>query len=245
MRKLTSFDLVGKTYNGLTIKSFNSTTDEGRDLYNCQCICGNTVVLVGVDVRNNKPRTCGCNTSYTTYIGKRYGKLEVTESISGNRTDRLLVKCDCGVQFEVNGSQLRYGYLTSCGCSAETKNNVRREESSTIDLSNMETILQNKVTGILLQSSRNLNKLRKEDIVFITQDRLYDIENGLAKVTNKELTQLLKTYKVSSEVFNKLLESTKNRLRLRISEIGMDTKMTLPELIDAIVINGLKGHKVK
>lgn len=244
MRKLTRFDLVGRTYNGLTIESFNSTKD-GRDFYNCLCICGRNVVLVGVDVKNNKPRTCGCNTNYASSLLTRYGKLVVVDCKSDYRGFRVLVRCDCGVEFEANGAQLRYGYLTSCGCQAEPRKNIRREESSTIDLSKLEETLENKVTGFLLQGSRNLNKLKIADITFLTEKRIFNIENGSVKVTKKELNQLLNHYKVSKEVFNKLLEETKERLRKRIIEIGMDTKMTLPELIDVLVVNSFHKRKKK
>lgn len=245
MRKLTSFDLVGKTYNGLTIKSFNSSNHKGRDLYNCLCVCGKTVILVGVDVRNNKHRTCGCNTKYTTFLDKKFGYLEVVDCTNNIRTDRLLVKCVCGVEFETNSSQLRNGYLTSCGCKPETNSKVRREESFVIDLSKLEETLNNKVSSYILQCSRNLNKLKRSDITFIAQDRLFDIENGLVGVTKKELNLLLDLYKVNISTFDKILETTKDSLRKRIKEIGMDTKMTLPELIDALIINSFNKRKTK
>lgn len=245
MRKITSSDLVGKTHNGLTIKSFHSTTEEGRDLYNCTCFCGNNVILVGVEVRNNKPRTCGCNGDYFNFKDRRYGSLTVVDTTDLKRPDRVLVRCDCGVEFETNSSHLRYGYVTSCGCTPRPVNENRREEMVILDLSKMDEVIFKKISGILLQSSRNLNRLKLSEVKVISPESLFKIESGLVKVSKKELNTLLTFYKVSLETHNRLLNNLTEMVKKRVKEIGTDSKLTLPELVDTIIFNALKGNKLK
>lgn len=60
-------------------------------------------------------------------IGQRFGRLVVV-SIAPKRKDlvsrciRYTCKCDCGNIIEVNGSSLRSGHTTSCGCSRKGAN---------------------------------------------------------------------------------------------------------------------------
>lgn len=245
MRKITASDLIGKTHNGLTIKSFHSTTEEGRDLYICTCFCGTEVVLDGVNVRNNKPRTCGCNGDYFKFKGQRYGSLTVIENSAIKRSDRVTVRCDCGTEFATTSSSLRYGYIISCGCKLRPIDEIRNREEISLDLSNMGEVINNKVSGILLQSSRNFNRLKLNEVRVINEQVLFKIESGLKKASKKELNSLLTLYKVSLENYNHILNNLVNKVTKRVKEIGTDTKLTLPELIDVIIFNALKGKKSK
>lgn len=50
--------------------------------------------------------------------GERFGRLTLLEQVGtelcGNA--RWRVRCDCGVEFEVAGNNLRNGHTRSCGC---------------------------------------------------------------------------------------------------------------------------------
>lgn len=50
-------------------------------------------------------------------VGERFGRLTVTARAEGNgRQSRWLCRCDCGRTRIAVGSELRNGYVKSCGC---------------------------------------------------------------------------------------------------------------------------------
>lgn len=50
-------------------------------------------------------------------IGKRFNRLIILKEVATKKNHRrVLVKCDCGVQKEVNLCDLKSGYTQSCGC---------------------------------------------------------------------------------------------------------------------------------
>jgi hypothetical protein len=51
--------------------------------------------------------------------GNRYGKLLVIKYEGNNK---WLCRCDCGVEKEISGSNIKYGKTTSCGCSRQLSN---------------------------------------------------------------------------------------------------------------------------
>ena len=60
-------------------------------------------------------------------IGQRFGSLVVLRQApkregSTNRCKRYICQCDCGNIVDVNGSYLRLGETTSCGCARKRKN---------------------------------------------------------------------------------------------------------------------------
>ena len=69
--------------------------------------------------------------------GDRYGRLEIIKEVEplidskGRKFRKVLCKCECGNECDVNGSFLRRGLTQSCGCI-----------SSSIGETNIQTILQ-------------------------------------------------------------------------------------------------------
>lgn len=52
--------LVGKVYGKLTVKKFSGTDSWNKSEWECECICGN-IVIVGISSLNQKySRSCGC-----------------------------------------------------------------------------------------------------------------------------------------------------------------------------------------
>lgn len=53
-------DLTGQTYGNLTVieRASNDARREARWI--CQCGCGNTVTVLGSNLRNGRQRSCGC-----------------------------------------------------------------------------------------------------------------------------------------------------------------------------------------
>ena len=56
--------------------------------------------------------------NFKDMTGQRFGRLLVLEEsdLSENRTVIWKVKCDCGVEFDALGTNLRNGTTRSCGC---------------------------------------------------------------------------------------------------------------------------------
>lgn len=76
-------------------------------------------------MKNGNTQSCGClqkdrasETSFISLIGKRYGKLIVTERVENNRFGHICYKCkcDCGSESIVDATNLRNGNTNSCGC---------------------------------------------------------------------------------------------------------------------------------
>jgi hypothetical protein len=49
-------------------------------------------------------------------IGERFGRLTVVAGLPEGRRRRYLVRCGCGAEKAVRGSDLRRGHAASCGC---------------------------------------------------------------------------------------------------------------------------------
>ena len=115
-------DETGKTYGYLTVlyRTFDFRKGEAR--WHCKCKCGNECDVSGAHLRNGSVQSCGCK-RYESHngideTGKRYGKLVVLSR--SERTDGTHIfwhcQCDCGNTVEVNGTYLRSGVSTNCGC---------------------------------------------------------------------------------------------------------------------------------
>lgn len=50
---------IGEIFDRLTAISFSGNKNKKR-LVNCQCLCGNTCIVVAPDLRNGQTRSCGC-----------------------------------------------------------------------------------------------------------------------------------------------------------------------------------------
>lgn len=56
-------DIVGKTFNHLTIVEYAGKNKHKKKLYKCKCNnCGNEKVMIGTEVKNGYSKSCGCLT---------------------------------------------------------------------------------------------------------------------------------------------------------------------------------------
>ena len=54
-------DIVGKTFNHLTILEYAGKNKYQKKLYKCKCNnCGNFKIMVGTEVKNGYSKSCGC-----------------------------------------------------------------------------------------------------------------------------------------------------------------------------------------
>lgn len=108
-------------------------------IYECECVCGTTVFVAGINLRlategdgTKGTRSCGCLQRESAeqlefdMEGKRYGRYTVLERVDDPHADTKATKpevcyrcrCDCGVVKTVHARSLRTGHVASCGCFA-------------------------------------------------------------------------------------------------------------------------------
>lgn len=113
---------IGNTYGYLTVLYRTEDLRPGEARWHCKCKCGKECNVSGVHLRNGSVQSCGCK-KFESHngideTGKRYGKLTVLER--SNKTDGTHIfwkcKCDCGNICDINGTYLRLGISTNCGC---------------------------------------------------------------------------------------------------------------------------------
>lgn len=113
-------DITGKQFGRLTVSHY---VGDGR--WECECECGNHVVVQTCNLNSGNTKSCGClqrdrasEASLISLVGNRYGKLTVIERVENNRFGHVCYrcKCDCGGETIVDAGNLRQGVTSSCGC---------------------------------------------------------------------------------------------------------------------------------
>jgi hypothetical protein len=118
-------DIKGLKFGKLTVISFcRKNEKDGHHFWNCECECGNKIIIRGISLTSNKTISCGCirkGKIKKDRKGERYGRWTVMSFYEfRNRVAFWLCKCDCGEEKIVSGSLLRKGESNSCGCLRKT-----------------------------------------------------------------------------------------------------------------------------
>lgn len=126
-------DLTGHKYGRWTVIE-NAGYKNKEIVWKCICECGNVGYIASHSLRTGNSKSCGCLAKELTSIrnkenpikkpiidlkGKRFGNLivvEMEEHIVGKHVT-WKCKCDCGNKIIVDGSYLRNGQKTHCGCN--------------------------------------------------------------------------------------------------------------------------------
>lgn len=113
-------DITGKQFGRLTVSHY-----VGDGQWECECECGNRVVVRTYNLNSGNTKSCGClqkdrtsEASLVSLVGNRYGRLLVVERVENNRFGHVCYrcKCDCGGETIVDAANLRNGNTNSCGC---------------------------------------------------------------------------------------------------------------------------------
>ena len=113
-------DIAGKQFGRLTVSHY-----VGDGQWECECECGNRVVVRTYNLNSGNTKSCGClqkdrtsEASFVSLVGNRYGKLLVVERVENNRFGHVCYrcKCDCGGETIIDAANLRNGNTNSCGC---------------------------------------------------------------------------------------------------------------------------------
>lgn len=112
-------DLTGKRFGKLLVVSQAESAPDQSARWNCLCDCGNTCIVRGRSLRQNKVTDCGCETvRFYDLTGRRFGHLTAEQKMppNGDGKTRWLCKCDCGNVCTALSLDLRKGKKTDCGC---------------------------------------------------------------------------------------------------------------------------------
>lgn len=123
-------NIINMRFGRLLVLKESGYTKDRHKTYECLCDCGNTTVVSRSNLRSGTSTSCGCfkseevhNRSFKDITGQKFGRLLVLSfsRISSERKAVWNVRCDCGVEKEVTGKELRSGHILSCGCLRDEK----------------------------------------------------------------------------------------------------------------------------
>ena len=141
-------DMTGQTFGRLTVsdRADDYVSPSGRRFvqWRCKCNCGKDVVVLGINLKNGKTKSCGCLRaeldtirSSTDLSGQRFGRLTVISRAddivnkNGTLAPRWRCVCDCGNETIVRTQGLKSGSAKSCGClRKENMENARKHSKN-------------------------------------------------------------------------------------------------------------------
>lgn len=150
---------IGNTFGRLTVLSHAGSNKHGASLWNCQCSCGNTIVL-----SNNSlmyyTKSCGCLKNEATkernlskrnkYLNKWFGYLEIIgfEDMPREGEKCILAKCYCHGCNKLCLKPIRslLRGVKSCGC--------KTSEMLSISLGGTGTPYENKTTQKVIREAQ-------------------------------------------------------------------------------------------
>ena len=129
---------IGDRFGRLVILNRDLIKQGERRIYwNCQCDCGNTIVVMGKNLKSGNTRSCGClndearserivrynNENAPNLIGKTSGSLTVIRKATVEETigrpqhvGYWYCECKCGNHHIVGTNDFTLGKVQSCGC---------------------------------------------------------------------------------------------------------------------------------
>lgn len=113
-------DISGQKFGRLTaIRPTGERDARGNMIWQCHCDCGKEICTDLSQLVSGNKKSCGClkNPPLKKFVGRRFGKLTVTE-YAGKKNGMHQWKCicDCGKETLVGQTLLQSGKTKSCGC---------------------------------------------------------------------------------------------------------------------------------
>lgn len=122
-------DITGQRFGRLIVLHRDESKPKGhgcKAYWICQCDCGNTVSVVGTNLRNGSTQSCGClqreRTSEAALVdltGQQFGFLVPLYRLDKRQWGKTIWHCkclNCGGETDVIHSYLTSGEVKSCGC---------------------------------------------------------------------------------------------------------------------------------
>lgn len=163
--------IEGKKYGILT-----ACTKQRGNLWECECLCGNKIIIEGYKLYNEQRKSCGQCNLYTwhkdMFSNKKFGMLLITgfsHEQGKIRSKYYNYLCDCGATGKIISTSI--GRSLSCGCYRDKK-----EFYNEISGTHYGNIRYNALYG------------RKKEIEFnVTQEYIWDVfikQNRRCAITN-------------------------------------------------------------
>jgi hypothetical protein len=116
--------LEGQRFAKLVVLSRAGDVNGKYPAWNCQCDCGNVLVVLSNNLLKGTSKSCGCfrdakkriTKHHFDLLGQRFGKwLVVEHDPSKKKIAYWFCECECGCSRSVNSMSLRRGLTKSCG----------------------------------------------------------------------------------------------------------------------------------
>ena len=128
-------DLTGRTFGRLRVVSRAPNSKAGKAMWNCICVEGSVIAVLGASLIHGKTQSCGCLMIEKTAIrsaenrakdksGHVYGYLFVMSSDGVDKLGRKTYLCECNSPLHkepkyVSIPSANVGKTQSCGCIAK------------------------------------------------------------------------------------------------------------------------------
>lgn len=134
-------DLTGMVFGRLTVVE-RAGHSGVKIRWKCKCECGNEKFTTPSQLKSGMTQSCGClrhellvernktilknrEHKHAELLGKRFGRLLVTDMEDSNPGIKWICKCDCGNTAKLTTNELNSGNTQSCGCSKNDRNTAR------------------------------------------------------------------------------------------------------------------------
>jgi hypothetical protein len=116
-------DISGMRFGNLVAEARAGSDPQGNALWSCVCDCGNKVNVRAAFLKKRQ-RFCSSQCpllreqQIADITGQRYGRLTAARlhGVSDRRHAIWLFRCDCGRDVQATATNVKEGFITSCGC---------------------------------------------------------------------------------------------------------------------------------
>jgi len=116
-------DLTGQTFDRLTVLEKTTQQNEyGCYLWRCRCVCGGEKLVTSGNLNSGNTKSCGCLQRELRPVvdltGQTFGRLTVLKRSDHKEYGAYLwlCRCVCGGEKRASTSNLKLGFVRSCGC---------------------------------------------------------------------------------------------------------------------------------
>ena len=145
-------DLTGLRFGMLV--ALHPTDDRDRNggvVWLCRCDCGNEILAPSGQLLQGYRKSCDClrKPPRKNWVGKRFGKLVVTEYVGKENGVHLWnCRCDCGNTAIVRQSNLKIGHTTSCGCLNDPREKLHFVDGTCVEAIRSNKLRKNNTSGV-------------------------------------------------------------------------------------------------
>lgn len=131
--------MLNQVFGKLTVISHAGKDKHSKNIWNCECSCGNKTCVTTGNLNSGSVRSCGCshhdnallnhNLLLRRMINKTFGRLTVIEYRGKDDlgVDLWVCQCSCGNSTDVSTGRLEHNNTRSCGC-------LLRETTSSLNI---------------------------------------------------------------------------------------------------------------